>query len=260
MYRFKLNFHELKILEELGQILQIKLRKKALYIVALTHKSYYNTLKRLKRKIYSYEKLEFLGDAVLQFIVTDILYKKFPKQEEGALSSLRSYLVRESTLAKVVRELNISKFIQTGKSFRIKVHSSEHVLSDVYESLVAAIYLDRGIRTAKNFIERTLVSRYNLPEILEKKEYLDPKTQLQEIVQKSFGITPVYKTSVVKDNNGLEKYVSYVTIKNSVVAQAMGTTKAEAEFSAAEKTLKNLNKIIKKLNAENQTNKNGEKA
>lgn len=259
MYYFKLTNIEEEVINELSQVLQIHVRRKYLYIVALTHKSYFNKLKKIKRKIYSYEKLEFLGDAVLQFIVTDYLFKKFRRQKEGELSALRAYLVRESTLANIIKDLEISKFIFTGKSFKQKVHSSDHVLSDIYESLVAAIYLDRGLKYVKLFITRTLLNRYDLNYILSKKLYLDSKTQLQELIQKMYGITPVYETRI-KVEDGLEKYFSCVKINDNVVSDAYGTTKLEAEFSAAAKALKNIDKIIKKINVENKINKNGEKA
>ncbi len=251
---FKLTKQELETLKQIEKQIGYTFRKKQLLFVAITHTSYTTYAKRTKGIPFSYERLEFLGDAVLEFIVTDIIVRRFRSKEEGKLSALRAFLVKEETLAKICKDLDIAKYVLVGQSFKDTIKSSDHVLSDIYESLVGAVYLDSGIRSAKHFVKNTLINKYDLYKILVNKLYMDSKTLLQEKVQKLFKITPVYEIKTVSkqvSKKGSQKYQAYVKIKGIAVSTAYGSTKAKAEFEAAKKALENWNNIIKKLNVKN---------
>lgn len=221
-------------------------RNKKLLVYALTHTSYINILKKYKLPVITYERLEFLGDAVLEFVVTDYLYRKFKKQDEGTLTALRAYIVKTKTLAKVANDLALGRFLIIGASGKgLDVHKSEYVLADVFEAVVGAIYLDSGIRQAQRFIRQKLLATLDLKQVLQKKLYKDVKTQFQEIIQEQLRQTPHYETRPIEKQP--QKYRSYVKINNVTVAQGEGATKADAQTAAAKQAMQKIDKIIKKL-------------
>ncbi len=244
MNKFPLLPEEENLLESLQEILGIKIKNKLFFLSALTHPSYVGRLKILNRPIYTYERLEFLGDAVLELVVSDFLFRRYKKQPEGILSATRAYLVNEKALANTSRRLQLYKYVFAGKSFVQKIKKSEHVLSDILESIIGAIYLDRGLRYAKRFIINKHLSALDIYKIIRERLFLDPKTRLQELVQKAIKLTPVYDTAEIA--NSSIRYKSCVKINNVTVACAQGATKLEAEFKAAAKTLELLkNKKLK---------------
>ncbi len=256
MYNFNLTQEELNLVKNLETKLGLSFRNKQLLIVALTHSSYVGKLKKMNRLVYTYERLEFLGDAVLELIVSDFLVRRYKKQSEGILSATRAFLVNEQALAKTARRLGLYNYAFVGKSFISKLQKSDHVLSDILESIIGAVYLDRGFRKAKRFVINKHLSSFSIYKVIKNKLFLDSKTRLQELVQKLLKITPIYETKTIIKNNKI-LFTSCVKIQEVVVACAQGATKLEAEFKAAAKTLdllknkKKLNKILEQKNVKN---------
>lgn len=214
-------------LEEFETLLGYKFKNKDLLACALTHSSYsgdYET--RLKN-----EKLEFLGDAVLNAIITFLLFKRFKDKDEGFLSNARSFLVRRETLSEIGKTLNLTKFIRSENS--LSIYESK-VVSNLVEALIGAIYLDGGIRKASSVI-RKLFSPYFKDEKLTQK---NPKNVLQEYSQKELGVLPTYRC-IRKGKNG---FLVRCKVGKDLMAKGRGRTKKEAEIDAA----RNILEMIKK--------------
>jgi len=168
----------------------VTFKNKKILVEALTHRSFLN--ERPGWPEPHNERLEYLGDAVLELTVTEALFRKFPDLPEGQLTVLRAALVNYQMLAKVAAEIELEKFIfmargeakDTGKA-------REVILANAFEALIGAVYLDQGFEGARKITERFVLSR--LDEILKTKSYRDPKSELQEIVQDKFKVTPSYR-------------------------------------------------------------------
>ncbi len=191
---------------------------------ALTHKS--------AKKSTHNERLEFLGDAVLDLIIGEFLYKKFPHSPEGELSKMRASMVNEKAFAKIAKHLNIGKFLYIS-------HSEEHnngrekdsILSNAFEAIIGAIYLESGLEKVQGIVLKILDILY--PKIDLKNLFYDYKTSLQELTQALFGITPEY---VVLDSKGPDhnkEFLMGVFIQNKEYARASGKSKKEAQQNCA---------------------------
>ena len=169
---------------KLEKCLDYQFKEKDLIIEALTHKSY--------KKPYNNERLEFLGDAVLNLIVGEYLYSKFPESNEGDLSKIRASLVNESGFTKLANEINLGEYIYLSVAEeRNKGRSKASILSDAFEAIMGAVYLESGIEVLKPIILKLLDRTYeqiNLDVL-----FSDFKTALQEITQAEFGSIPEYK-------------------------------------------------------------------
>lgn len=170
---------EEKIFQELLDLLGIESQRNELYFQALTHKSYCRE-REFRLSLESYERLEFLGDSILSFYVGQYIFRKFPEHSEGDLSKIRSNIVQGSSLYKAALKLNLQKFVkisvnlQNNKKYKLP-------LDDVYEAIVGAIFLDKGLDVVGEFVERTLLSEYDFS--VERRNY---KSELQEWVQKKW--------------------------------------------------------------------------
>lgn len=199
---------------------------------ALVHRSYINENYDIQDHN---ERLEFLGDAVLELIVTEYLYKSFQK-DEGVLTNWRSALVRTENLAMVSRKLNLGNFLFLSKGEeRSGGRDKDHILANVLEAVVGAIYLDRGYRIAKQFVlEHIMV---HLDEILAEKKHIDAKSYLQELVQEKLSITPNYRLT---DHSGPDHNKTFkmgVYFDDELIAEGEGSSKQSAEQDAAENAL-----------------------
>ncbi len=209
---------------------------------AFTHISLVNERKR--NVIECNERLEFLGDAVLQIVVSEMLYKKYPNMLEGDLSKLRASLVCESSFAEVARELNLNKYIKMSKGEMLaKGYERDSILADAFEALIGAVFIDSGsdIDVMKVLI-RTLIG----PKITEDKVKLknwDYKTKLQEVIQ-SYSQVPV-KYNIISDEgpDHNKTFVSEVHHDGKFLGKGTGKTKKEAEQNAASKALIKLEAI-----------------
>ncbi|MBI3274261.1 MAG: ribonuclease III [Candidatus Colwellbacteria bacterium] len=214
--------------------LGVKFKNQELLLQALTHRSYLNEnpLFRLGHN----ERLEFLGDAVLELAVTDNLYKKFPEKPEGELTSYRAALVNSKMLADVSTELGINDFLVLSRGEAKDIgRARQYILANAFEALVGAIYLDTGYESARDFIERVILSRTE--EVLAKKLYKDPKSLFQEEAQDRVGITPTYEVVREWGPDHDKHFVVGVFLEREKVAEGEGPSKQVAQEEAARKGL-----------------------
>ncbi|MCX7857047.1 MAG: ribonuclease III [Deltaproteobacteria bacterium] len=208
---------------ELEELIQYKFKNRELLHSALTHASYSSNFEKRNAN----EKLEFLGDAVLNALITFMLYEKFKDRDEGFLSNARSYLVKRETLTEIGKRLKIENYMKFEDS--ISPYDSK-VISNMIEALIGAIYLDGGIRKTRSVV-RKLFSPYFDEEKLEQK---NPKNVLQEYTQKQFGLLPKYRC-IKKGKNGFQ---ATCKVGKEFLAKGTGRTKKEAETEAARNLLK----------------------
>lgn len=193
------------------------------------HRSYLNEHKNFP--LDHNERLEFLGDAVLELIVTDHLYRSFPNPE-GELTIWRSSLVKGDTLADVARELDFPNYLQVSRGEeKSGGREKGYLLANAFEALIGAVYLDLGYEAANQIVHNFVLSR--LPAILEQKLYIDPKSRLQEYTQEKFGATPQY---VVVDQVGpdhAKEFTVSVSIQDREIGRGVGASKQQAQVAAA---------------------------
>ena len=205
-----------------------------LLITAFTHRSYLNEHK--KTALEHNERLEFLGDAVLELVVTEHLYSHYP-EPEGILTNWRSALVRtESISAAADREgfeplLRLSRGEKRGSD-----RARQQILANCYEAVIGAVYLEKGYDAAKEFIHRSLLS--TLDEILHTGSWLDPKSRLQELVQSRAGFTPVYKVLREEGPDHDKVFVVGAFVNNELKSEGTGPSKQAAQVAAAAAALK----------------------
>jgi len=178
-----------------------------------------------------------LGDAVLELVITDYLYRRFPEKPEGDLTSLRASLVNANILGDVTAELGVNNFLLLSRGEARDVgRARQYILANAFEAIVGAIYLDQGYDSANTFILRVLES--HIPEILEKKLYKDAKSLFQEEAQERVGVTPNYEVIKEWGPDHDRHFVIGVYLKNDLVAEGEGPSKQEAQQQAAAAALK----------------------
>lgn len=205
-------------------------RDRSFLLQALTHRSYLN-----EHTDFPYthnERLEFLGDAVLELIVTEHLYNEFANPE-GDLTNWRAALVNAKTLAGIAQDLHFEEFLLLSKGEAKDKDSKArmYILANAIEAIIGAIYLDGGIEAAGTFITRHILS--HLPKILELELYVDAKSKFQETAQEMLGITPHYKVIEEKGPDHQKEFTVGVYLNNELVASGRGTSKQEAQIAAA---------------------------
>jgi ribonuclease-3 len=218
--------------------INVSFQNKELLKQAFVHRSYLNEHRGLK--LEHNERLEFLGDAVLELAVTDFLYKKFPKKPEGELTSYRSAMVNSVTLAAAAERLNVNAFLLLSKGeSKDTGRARQFILANTFESIVGAIYLDQGYVAAQEFISAQLFSL--IDEILAKELHIDAKSRFQERAQEKVGITPAYKLLKETGPDHGKIFTLGVFIGDTMIASGDGKSKQDAEQEAAKKAL-----IVKK--------------
>lgn len=201
---------------------------------AFTHRSYLNE-HRGEVKGHN-ERLEFLGDAVLELIATHFLYEKFPAQTEGDLTAYRAALVNAVTCAEVATELGMNDYLLLSRGEAKDTGRARGILlANAFEALVGAIYLDQGYDAAKEFISTYLFPK--IDEIIQKKLWLDAKSALQEKVQDVDGVTPSYAVLKEWGPDHDKHFVVGVHVKDKLMAEGQGKSKQEAEQDAARAAL-----------------------
>ncbi len=206
----------------LEETIGYQFKNRELYNQAVTHSSCFNEKREVKRS--DNEKLEFLGDAILNTVISIILYKRFRDRDEGFLSNARSSLVKRETLTAIAKDIKLDKHMSYGNGDG-SVPEESKVLSNMVEALIGALYLDSGIRNTSKII-RKLFSAYFTEEKLAEK---NPKNILQELSQKKWGMLPRYKFPR-KTKNG---FAVMVFVGKEYKARGTGKSKKEAEQSAA---------------------------
>jgi ribonuclease III len=185
------------------------------------------------------ERLEFLGDAVLELVVTELLFDQYKDMSEGELTSFRAALVRTQSLSDEALRLNLGDLIRMSKGEEMTGgRARQYILADVFEALIGAIYLDRGYETAKKFIRDNLY--YKINEIVKSRSDIDSKSKLQELSQEKFKETPYYKVIKEEGPDHDKTFTVVVVIGEKEYSLGEGKSKQTAEQEAAAKTLENL--------------------
>jgi len=221
----------MKKYQELEKCLDYQFENKDLIIEALTHKSY--------KKVFNNERLEFLGDAVLNLIVGEFLFKKFPSSAEGELSKIRASLVNESGFTKLALAINLGDYIYLSDAEeRNQGRNKASILSDAFEAIMGAIYIESGIEKLKPMILKLLEDNYD--EITLDELFSDYKTALQEVTQARFGAIPVYKleSAIGPDHDKVFELSLWINDKH--YATATGKSKKLAQQASAKIVLKQL--------------------
>lgn len=217
------------MVESLAKKIGVSFKEISLLQQAVTHRSYLN--ENRSYELDHNERLEFLGDAVLELIVTEYLYGNF-SNPEGELTSWRSALVNGEMLAKVAQEIGVEKYLMMSRGEAKDVgRARQYLLANALEAIIGAIYLDQGYEIAKKFVLSKVV--VNLKEILEKKLYLDPKSYFQEKAQESNKLTPSYRVMKEWGPDHDKHFVVGVFLGSDLVAEGEGNSKQEAQREAA---------------------------
>lgn len=218
---------------EIEKRIGYRFRDSRLIISALTHSSYRNEQQYIK----DYERLEFLGDAVLELTVSDFLFRDNPDMKEGEMTKLRAALVCEPTLAYCAREFGLSDYILLGKGEeKTGGRGRESIISDVFEAVIGAIYLDGGLEKAKEHIKKYVLNDYR-----NKAGFSDSKTTLQEYVQeRNSRLQYVLTGETGPDHN--KKYEVNVLVDDEIMGSGQGSSKKRAEQMAAYEALKKFQK------------------
>ena len=223
----------------LEKTIGIKFKNKNFLIQSVVHRSYLN--ENPKFKLYHNERLEFLGDAVLEIIVTEFLYKNYPKTPEGDLTNWRASLVNSKMLAMVAKEINLEKylFLSKGETKDKNTKARQYIVANAVEALIGAIYLDQGIKKSEKFVKKYMLSK--LDNILSNELFLDSKSKFQEKSQEVYKITPHYK--VLKESGPDHKRIFEIGLylKNKLITKGKGSSKQEAQVDAATKGIKKYN-------------------
>ncbi|MEK9132582.1 MAG: ribonuclease III [Patescibacteria group bacterium] len=227
-----------EVLSGLEKQIKIKFANKDLLANAFVHRSYLNENED-EVKVDN-ERLEFLGDAVLEMVTTEYLYEKFPETGEGQLTTFRSALVKGKHLAEVARCINLGQYLllSNGEE-KSGGRSKAYILANAVEALIGAIYLDRGFMTAHKFVGQFILA--NLGDILKKGLHVDKKSKFQETAQETRGITPVYKVLSEEGPDHDKRFEVGAFLGEEIVGKGKGSSKQNAEQDAATVALKNLN-------------------
>lgn len=213
--------------------------------IALTHRSYLN--EHQGAKIENNERLEYLGDAVLELIISDYIFRKYPGKAEGELTSIRSAVVRTESLAEESRKLGIGEHLRMSKGEEDSGgKDKDYLLANAYEAVLGAIYLDSGMESCVQFVTRTLIPK--IDNIVENNLFIDPKTQAQEIIQSKYKTTPTYEIVKEEGPDHDKKFTVALLINKKEKAQGQGTSKQKAEESAALAAIEIIEKEPKSLN------------
>lgn len=225
--------------EKLENILGIKIKQSSLFENAFIHRSFLN--ENHSYKGFSNERLEFLGDAVLQLLTSEFLYNKYPQVQEGILTSYRSSLVKTTSLAFESKKLGFGEFLKMSKGEELGGgRNSEYILANTFEAVVGAIYLDNGLTVSRQYLSTNLF--YKIDKIIEGGEYRDAKSKFQEISQAEQGVTPIYKISKEWGPDHNKNFEVGVYINKKLIAVGSGSSKQKAEIDAANEALKTLSK------------------
>jgi len=223
--------------KELERILGVKIQNADLFLSAFTHRSYLNENRGFH--LPHNERLEFLGDAVLELAATEYLYKNYP-HPEGELTNFRSALVNYKMLSDIAKRLGFEKFLLMSRGeAKDTGRARQVILANCIEAVLGAMYLDLGYQTTTNFVAREIL--VELPKVISGGSYMDPKSKLQEIVQEKKGVTPTYGVVSETGPDHDKVFVVGAYIGDLEVGQGTGPSKQEAELAAAENALKNNN-------------------
>lgn len=223
----------MKKLQLLEKTISITFADKDLLELAFIHKSYVNEVPEQEDHN---ERLEFLGDAVLELAVTDYIFRNYPDKPEGELTNWRSALVKRTNLAKVSQELKLGDYLKLSRGEELSGgREKTYLLANTLEALIGAIYLDKGYETANEFVLKFIVAL--LDEIIELGLHIDAKSKIQEIAQEKLSITPSYELRKESGPDHNKIFVMGLFLDKDLIAEGEGPSKQEAEQAAAKKAL-----------------------
>ena len=223
--------NRLNRLNELEAAVGVRFNDRALLQRAFVHRSYLHEADE-ETELQDNQRLEFLGDAVLSFIVSELLFRLYPERREGDLTNLRSALVKRETLSRFAKELRLGDYLLLGRGEEENGGRGRHTtLCDTYEAFIGAFFLDQGTAALRKFVEPRLMAEIDrvAPHALTK----DPKSRLQEWVQAAMGQTPRYKTVHTEGPDHARLFTRQVTIGKQPIGVGQGQSKQEAEQAAA---------------------------
>lgn len=215
--------------------IDITFHNKDLLTQALTHRSYLNENPGFR--LGHNERLEYLGDAVLELIVTEDLFARFPEKPEGELTSIRAALVNAEILAGIAADLALGDYLLLSRGEKKDTGRARHyILANAFEAFVGALYLDQGYSACADFIKKHLLVRVG--EVIEKRLWKDPKSAFQEAAQERVGVTPSYKVLREAGPDHQKKFFVGVFLGSTLVAEGSGPSKQDAEVEAAGNALR----------------------
>ena len=221
-------------LKEVCRVLELPFIDTRLLDQALTHRSFVN---ERGTQGGDYERLEFLGDSILGFLISERLFELYPDNAEGELSRMRAYLVSEDVLAPIASKLNIGKYLLLGRGeFASGGRERKSNLADALEAVVAALYLESGMEETRKFVIHIWKESIEQARLGKK----DAKSELQEFTQKRWQVAPEYKLISDKGPDHKKEFVCSVLIQEDEISRGSGSSRKRAELNAAEKALKRI--------------------
>jgi ribonuclease-3 len=225
------------LLEEIETKLGIIFNNPKLLELALIHRSYDATVAHID--VQNNERLEYLGDAVLELSLRHFLYQRLPDTPEGKLTQISSYMRSGKVLGAVAEKLDLDRYLFMSKGERLALEAHKRsrplIMASAFEAIAGAIYIDRGLGVAEIFLENCLFGR--LPEIISKQLYLDPKSCLQELAQEKWKSTPCYSVTSEKGPQHNRLFTIAALCKEAIIGLGTGHSKADAEMEAARDAL-----------------------
>lgn len=220
--------------QQFGKRFGISFNDKNLLEQAFTHRSYINENKN--SGLSHNERLEFLGDAVLELITTEFLYDKFPEVSEGILTAYRSALVRTETISRVARKMGMNELLKLSKGeARDEGKARDYILANTFEAFLGALHLDQGYEVVKKLVADLLFQE--IEEIIETGSWKDSKSRVQEYAQENYGETPHYEIISATGPDHDKKFVVAVFFGEKEIARGEGKSKQQAQQNAAKKAL-----------------------
>lgn len=215
--------------QSLEKVLGFSILNEELFDVAFTHRSFLNENRTVA--LEHNERMEFLGDAVLELVVTEYLYKNY-QESEGILTNWRSALVNGKMLSSIATELDFEPLLKMSKGEAKSIEKSRrYILANAFEAFIGAIYLDSGYENVKKFIGDNLITK--LDQIIKEELYIDSKSKLQEIMQEKHSITPVYQLVSESGPDHNKEFICAVYVGQKKLAEGIGSSKQRAEQNAA---------------------------
>jgi ribonuclease-3 len=219
-------------------------KNKKLLEQAFIHRSFLN---ETKEQLSSNERLEFLGDSIISFVISKHLFTKYPEYNEGILTNLRSLLVNTKSLAQLARELGFGDLLKLSKGEEeSKGRQNQSLLADCFEGFIGGLFIDQGIDAVSEFLDLTLIPK--VEEVEKNRNYKDPKSLLQEYAQSKRLNSPLYKVLEEKGPPHAKTFKIGAYVNNKLVGEGIGKSKRDAEEQAASKALEQIKfqKLLKK--------------
>jgi ribonuclease-3 len=228
----------MKDFSKLEKKLKVEFENKDLLVQAFAHRSYLN--ENPDFNLFHNERLEFLGDAVIEHIVTEYLFLNYPKKMEGELTSWRAALVNAKMLSKVAQDLGFNDFLLLSQG-EIKENGKarQYILANTFEAFLGSLYLDQGMDICKDFIKRYLLKELSL--VIKERLFEDDKSNFQKVAQEKRGVTPTYEILEQHGPDHEKHFIVGVFLNKELIAKGEGSSKQEAEEAAAKKALNNKN-------------------